>query len=453
MFSDLNLFGPDKVFFESSELTKLSPRSLLYPLIPFRVGQSDCESLDSYFGRLADAHCVSPGLLFLELSPLLGQCSSTWYQPGAFTRTGICGLNGFGKMSKAWVTILSRATGIPALHYCGLSVLEDLFSCHRLFDNRNRYCPCCLNQAKTYKHYYRRLLWTLKDVNACPVHRVALIEQNCAASQEDFLRRDRRKVLFGVCSKCGALAYGCTCTDIAPASENDLWCASEVADLLHLLPEAGQRFSRTRLRHGVKLIADMLNNDSPFSKLNMGHTSYTTLYTWLRGEGKLSFSIVLNLCRAANVSLPSVLAGKPQTSHLASTYVSSRVSRWRALPSYEERQCAVENALDPNNLPESMASVARKLGVDRSSLARQFPMQAAMIVHRYAVFQKSELEQKHRAQMHVFDTAVHSLEKRGEMVTRKKVEAQIGFAILPASFLATYAQERLGNFFFNRSPN
>jgi hypothetical protein len=44
----------------------LPPCSRLYPLEPIGVGTPLVESLTGYIARLAEAHCVSTGVLYLD---------------------------------------------------------------------------------------------------------------------------------------------------------------------------------------------------------------------------------------------------------------------------------------------------------------------------------------------------------------------------------------------------
>jgi hypothetical protein len=56
------------------ELPSMPPRSTLYPLKPIGVGTSLVESLTSYITRLAEAHCLFPGILMGKvIAPLVQQ--------------------------------------------------------------------------------------------------------------------------------------------------------------------------------------------------------------------------------------------------------------------------------------------------------------------------------------------------------------------------------------------
>src|SRR5688572_16667853 len=62
---------------------RMSARSELYHLPPIGVGTPFVEALSSYFRRLANAHCLTPGLLFQKkIAPLLDK--SYLVRPGGF---------------------------------------------------------------------------------------------------------------------------------------------------------------------------------------------------------------------------------------------------------------------------------------------------------------------------------------------------------------------------------
>jgi hypothetical protein len=65
------------------ELAPVSPRSVLYGLEPIGIGTPQVECLTSYIARLAEAHCVFPGILMRKLiAPFVRDSTSykdNWY--------------------------------------------------------------------------------------------------------------------------------------------------------------------------------------------------------------------------------------------------------------------------------------------------------------------------------------------------------------------------------------
>ena len=71
--------APNMVYEEwKLELPSMPPRSTLYGLVPVGIGTPEVECLTSYITRLAEAHCVFPGILMHNLVGPFLQHSSVY---------------------------------------------------------------------------------------------------------------------------------------------------------------------------------------------------------------------------------------------------------------------------------------------------------------------------------------------------------------------------------------
>ncbi|HAJ61780.1 MAG TPA: hypothetical protein DCP31_23145, partial [Cyanobacteria bacterium UBA8543] len=93
------------------KLPLFPPRSYLYHLQPIGIGTANVESLTGYITRLAQAHCIEPGILMERVVAPVGIKI-----PGSTksSRTGVFGhtatFNGTGMMAAQWVQALESLT-------------------------------------------------------------------------------------------------------------------------------------------------------------------------------------------------------------------------------------------------------------------------------------------------------------------------------------------------------
>ena len=163
--------------YESWDLNKLSipSRSRLHPLDPVGIGTPLVESLTGYISRLAEAHCVHPGILMeKELATLVnkkyGSCNL--HKIYKYTTT----LNGSGVMATDLVQALQQLTLRDDLCFLTLLAWYKLFPSRNLLRPVRAWCPICYQEWYEKKQLiYEPLLWSLDVVSICPYHKYQLI--------------------------------------------------------------------------------------------------------------------------------------------------------------------------------------------------------------------------------------------------------------------------------------
>jgi hypothetical protein len=97
-------------------------------LKPIALGTPLVESLTGYLARLAEAHCVLPGVLIThELAPLLGKeyLLKSSERGGNRFYDNASSFNGMGKTSQDLVSTLQRLTLAEDISYLTLLALEN----------------------------------------------------------------------------------------------------------------------------------------------------------------------------------------------------------------------------------------------------------------------------------------------------------------------------------------
>ncbi|MBD2060484.1 TniQ family protein [Oculatella sp. FACHB-28] len=205
---------------ENLTLLNIPERSRLYHLEPIAVGTPYVESLISYICRLAEAHCVSPGILLKkEILPIFRKNYSISFG-GVYTlQADGCGVL-VSSMTKPVYRKNPNEYGLLAWQYLeGLQLLTlraDLQSLiipidtnqvlegmtgRELGRDLRAWCPECFQQWHSSGHsIYEPLLWSISAVMICPYHHKPLQFHcpHCRKSQRPLTAKTRG----AQCSQC-----------------------------------------------------------------------------------------------------------------------------------------------------------------------------------------------------------------------------------------------------------
>lgn len=240
-------------------LPPIPKRSRLYFLEPIAIGTAYVEGLVSYICRLAEAHCVSPGVLIKqEILPSFRKIYTVSTQ-------GIHQVHNNG--DNTLVSFLSKPTytknpneyGFLAFQYIeGLKPLvlkENLQSSttppwiDKALDTSVKWvrdirawCPKCFQEKLDAKQLvYEPLLWSIAAVTVCPHHHQPL-QSRCPHCKK-IQRPLTGKMQVARCSQCLAWLNEPVQTfseaelSICAELEWHLWVAQQVMKVLEITPE------------------------------------------------------------------------------------------------------------------------------------------------------------------------------------------------------------------------
>src|SRR6266508_2826781 len=184
----------------------------LYSLAPIGIGTPMVESLTGYLVRLAEAHCVSAGVLYWkEIRPVAGKGNIFTFRlttdEGYSTHT----INGFGPPAADFLRALEALTGRRDLSCLTLRTWGRVLPSHSLLRRCRAWCESCLYAwREANQPIYEPLLWTLQDVTVCPYHR-RVLRQACPHCERQIgpLEAGSHR---GYCSRCGQM--------LIPTAEN-----------------------------------------------------------------------------------------------------------------------------------------------------------------------------------------------------------------------------------------
>lgn len=399
-----------KVFFSWDLSLPITPQpSRLFHLEPIGIGTPNVESLTGYIARLAEAHSVSPGVLFgHELLPLLD--NPYWQnQLSKKEKTAILGygflaqtptINGTGKVASQWVQVLENATLQSGLRRLTLVEWRDFLSTLNLLRRKRAWCSACYQEWSIRKlPLYEPLIWSFEATNICVSHRRRLQStcHNCNRQSYPLSTKTRP----GFCSCCG-FWLGRSLSKPLPAeilsdaeAEWETFVATSVGNLLST-PLA--RFARQPTK---ETIARSL--DSCIKQLFGGNASILsreariakqTITNWRRGSITPHLEGLLRVCFHSKLPLISFLSEAISTvaridepAPLTVLNVQTNKQRPPRKLDLVETERLLENALTERP-PRCLSHVAQSVDRRATTFRHHFPELCKAIVARYAAYEE-----------------------------------------------------------------
>jgi hypothetical protein len=379
-------------------LPPLPKPSVLYPLPPVGIGTPHVESMTSYFTRLAEAHCVFPGVLMRKIiapfaeSHLMGMQGVATMAVREGKTTGA--FNSAHHRARNMVNVLENLTKLQGLHALTMLPWAEVFPLFGLIRSVRAWCPCCLEGWRASGHViYEPLLWAVQAVKICVQHGCRL-ETHCPKCTKTSYWLSWRD-LPGYCAHCHQwLGTGLTQSEEKGSEMIWLkWCAEQVATLLALVPTLTDLPGRVRIDEGLPTLLEQISQGRKMTFARLTGLSPSMVGDWFYLQQLPSVENLLRICFAVNLSLQEFLLGKqPITCSLRSDEMPYRQGRrahqfargfWKSAQIREKLEAI---AMSEEMPPPSLKAVAHSLGGDPSSLKKYHPGPCRAISERYAAY-------------------------------------------------------------------
>ncbi len=361
-------------------------RSRLNPVRPIGRGTGLVQGLPSYIHHLAASHSLPTWALVCRI------IAPEFSRKTVATKHGHCDL--FGKMGASTlgnnqtaaeaVAILEKLSSVAGLD--ALTLLKFGKSvAGPLIRPKQAWCSECLSEFREKKHgIYQPLLWSVRDVNACPLHRIEL-KTRCTVCAKEHKPLTRYQ-WNGCCPRCDTPLGGKG--ETRPATDWDVRIAQKAADAIATLQElkcpAESSYFPTNMEKLCLSFAD--DNTSKLARQIQIH--HSNIRDWTVRKQSPSLSSLLRLSAVFGVP---VLDWVTKSIEFNATCFSALGS---AKPKHPLRRCdlpSVRAKLESliNTLPfppSSLAEICRGLGTEQSFIARKYPDIARTLIERRAQY-------------------------------------------------------------------
>ena len=384
-------------------------RSILYAPVPRGQGTAFGESLTSYLARLAEAHCVYPGVLLQEMivPRVLAEKETSGEAPlehPLFRRDGSGShlINVSGARSLSALRALSELTLRTDLHGLALLGLADLLPPRRLTRRALAWCPICYERWQASEQIlYDPLLWIFQEISLCTQHHVRLRTHcpHCARSLPALTWRSRP----GYCAFCAGPLFGRGVGVLEPVAPNtsefiwQQWVTDALGTVVAQLPQVSDGPKRERIQlvvsHAVEQLAD--GNIAAFARL-LG-LPRNTVENWCQGKRIPEMDMLLRLCYRLNLSLCDVLFQEGETLHMSlkDPMPPALFASRKRTPIDKERifHLLEQVASKAGNPPPSLKEVGQRLGYESTTLYKINRTACHAVASRYTAYLR-ELREK-----------------------------------------------------------
>jgi transcriptional regulator with XRE-family HTH domain/endogenous inhibitor of DNA gyrase (YacG/DUF329 family) len=296
----------------------LPERSTLYAPAPIRVETAFGESLTSYLARLAEAHCVYPGVLLQQMIvPLMRGLETQgrgaeehplWRRDGGGSHL----INVTSPRARSVMSALELLTRRKDLRGLALTALTELLPIRGLTRNTLAWCPLCYEEwQESGQILYDPLLWMFREISICTRHAVRLHAHcpHCARSLPHLTWRSRP----GCCAFCSATLFGSLEDGMRTVAVDShefawqQWVTHALGGVVARLPGISVEPKRERIRQVVSVAVEHLagGNTAAFAR-SLG-LPRGTVENWRQGKRIPELDMLLRLCYRLDLSLCEVL--------------------------------------------------------------------------------------------------------------------------------------------------
>lgn len=411
----------------------LVPATPLFGIPPRGAGTGEVESLFSHLltlsfeQRLAPRQVVSHVLPGVEEKLGIQVMSPRHHVGWAWDKDAGKEMVGMHQSAARWVRVMEAATGLTELRFSTLLPLE-LLTTGNLITSDERVCIDCLAADKADGQMpYGRLLWRLRPVTCCPLHRRRLLVPVCGRTGRAAAADYGRIKLSGVCGSCGSIGHGCRKEEPGEAGADEVWRAEQCLRVFAALPRIEQA-GPAPVRAAVQALCAERGAVSGLAFRAGAPKSVLT--QWLKHEDWcLNFEQLLDICAVEELDLAELLQGSLVASPGAAGLAPSRVRRRRDPVDHEAVRSALAQALTDER---SVTDVAKALHVDLATLAKHRDLYVP--VREATAKRNAEAEAaRHMAAIQKVETMACNLAKRGKRLTHRNALREGSYQFAPSS--------------------
>jgi hypothetical protein len=388
------------------------PRSRLFNLEPICVGTANVESLSSYFKRLCELHCVTPGWLFADvIAPILdkpylsGTTSSALPKRAVLSqslRARSVAINGCGQIARDWIHVLERLTCRQNLSSLTLQPWNGLLANRNLLRINLAWCPSCLTEWRDAKKtVYEPLMWAVRIITVCAQHNriLSVTCPHCGKSLHWLSGRGKP----GYCGECGGWLgkkfKGRSLSRTRKESGHHVWLHEAVGDLLSASGKAHAPTETRRVAHGLEQLMQNAAGGNLTRLASLIRRRKTTVWGWMHGS-KIPLDQLVTVCYHTGLSPTGFFTG--QVSNLKTTGTKMLegdmrfdfgTRRKRRLFQEEKVLKQLCEVLTGKLAPNSMQSVAERLHYNKRLLYKHYPILCKKISAR-AAKERQEVQRK-----------------------------------------------------------
>jgi transcriptional regulator with XRE-family HTH domain len=415
----------------------LPARSRLYRLEPYGIGTPWVESLTGYITRLAEAHCVSTGILYAkEIAPVVGKGNIF-----TFRLTGTAGypthaINGLGVTAADFVRALEQLTTRHDLRYLTLLPWKAVLPPGALGRRGRAWCPACLGHWQaTRQTVYEPLLWRIHHVTVCPIHQQRLCHV-CPHCQRQIGPLDAR-TRPGYCSRC-LQWLGSANPDTLPSDPPfvheelawSLWVATTVGDAIAAAPRWHSPPLREHVTQAITVCLNRLSGGERDALAQLLHVGENAVRNWQKGKTLPQFALLLEMSHRLGISLQEFLCGaRTASGQVNREWSPAYAQEWHQRTSHPHRGRRIQpvemekvlQAALHEQPPWSLRQVTQRCEASPQTMRQHFPHLCQAITARFADYRTIRAAVRKEVARAEVKAVAYELYARGLTITRGRL--------------------------------
>ncbi|PIE95583.1 hypothetical protein CO726_09785 [Bacillus fungorum] len=378
---------------EKADEIILSQRSLLYGLEPLERGNVQVECLSSYICRLACAHNISVGALFTEyIYPRMQ--SYSYFKKNINHQKLLDGstVNHIGTIAQNLIDIIESLTDIKRLDEISLLNWNGILNKRSaIINSKKRWCPNCISEwALNHKPIYEPLLWHLKELKICSIHKMPLQDEcdECGRTSPYFTA----KIKLGFCSYCNAfLGQEHIKRNKESLTNREKYFLSGYSELLTMNHSINGFPTTHSVRKFFKYLKEN-NHKISFKAFsdNLNAFNNKRIGTWFANQHLPPLEFWSRISEITNIPIHSLLMEKNNYDVLMPYLQRKTRKKVEPWPDIENTQQILLDYIKKDNNSLNFTEVAESLGLNRKSVEYHFPELISIIVERNKLYRDNE---------------------------------------------------------------
>jgi hypothetical protein len=393
-------------------------RSRLFQLEPIGIGTPYVESLTSYLTRLAESHTVLLGdLVAKQINPIVPK---TYQSRDLFCTKHPSGTaNSTGIVAKYLLSALKQLTLREDLDNLTLLKWSQVFPQRKLIHPIKQWCPACYQEQHSQSNtVYEQLLWFLKPVKICPLHKIFL-ECTCPHCYQKLpsLARNSR---VGYCNNCEQWLGSTINNELLQTKEQEwnLWVATNVGEILATSSCISKIITKDKISKSMQICIEQMTEGNIAAFARLIKSPKNQVWGWNNGKVIPQLNILLKISAFTGLSLLDFLTKDDfKTDYLFDD--TKLVNRRKTTISKQKfnfslAEESLKKILSNSSLPPpSMCDVAKQLGYHRRTLTKKFPELCKQISANYLEYQKNSRTQRIKKYCLEVEQVVMTLNSQG----------------------------------------
>lgn len=402
--------------------------SVLYNLQPMYQDTCYVESLTSYISRLAEAHCLTSGILISKIcTPHLNKKYLLQIAKkggdGFYNSTN--GINGIGSMARNFSEMMNSLTGRKDLSSLTFLKCSKILPTRGLMKQKKEWCPECYTDSLINNYpIYDQLIWFLQEVKCCTKHRVSLMDTcpSCNMRMKVFSRSSRP----GFCQHCSSW-LGSTGTKYTELHFRNYLITKTIQEMLEIkTTNININFDRDVISKSINFyVYNYFNNESGLMARYL-NVSKSTFWGWTKGVNLPPLSQLVNISLKLGITLPEFFLKESVKILDSGTKNVKQIKQKRLKHDHLIIKSVLKSALCERSMGRSIKSIAETIGCDRRLLYLLYPEEVEILSLKYSNFVSNKTALRRSEVQKQIITAARKLISLNVIPSRKKIEDFMG---------------------------